>query len=667
MTETVTDYPNLFSPQKIGPKTAKNRVWMTAHSTQLVKDHNFTEEHVHYYAERARGGVGVITMEAMAVHPTTQPYKGKIFAFDPAVVPNYKKLAAAVHEHGTLLLAQPWHRGRETSGTVNRLPVWAPSSVPCTVYREMPHVLTTEEIDELIQGYVLAARYAVAGDLDGVEVHGLAHGYLLGQFLSPATNHRTDAYGGSFENRLRLIVDIIERTRAETGRDKIVGVRINGSDGDVPGGLTNADWAEIARALADTGLIDYISVTQGTYIERMNIYGATPKPAGFQIEDTARIKAAVPELPVVVAGRMNTPELAESALASGKADMVGMARTLIADPEWPNKARDGKANSIRPCVGANWCMASIVNSPLACVHNPAVGREKTLGVGTLTEAPEHKRVAVVGGGPAGMRAALTASQRGHHVTLFEQESELGGQVRLIGRSETYAEWQGITDWLIAQLGESTVDVKLTHRVEVGELDSGYDEVIVATGSTPLKHGWSSLHPASWGDGSIVPGAGQWNVYSINEVLSGRAELGPRVMVFDDTGARQPVVVAEYLADRRHDVTIVTRLPQVSPDMEASRDLQSTYRRVRNKGITFRTDAEIASIVEDSVVLRDVWTGETTTHESVDAVVLSTGNAADDALFHELKGKTSVRAIGDCVSPRRIFNAIWEGELAAREI
>ncbi|OLF10589.1 NADH:flavin oxidoreductase [Actinophytocola xinjiangensis] len=667
MTTIVTEYPNLFSPQKIGPKTARNRVWMTAHSTQLVKDHNFSDEHVHYYAERARGGVGVITMEAMAVHPTTQPYKGKIFAFDPAVVPNYKKLAAAVHEHGTLLLAQPWHRGRETAGTVNRLPVWAPSSVPCTVYREMPHVLSTEEIDELIQGYVLAARYAVEGELDGVEVHGLAHGYLLGQFLSPATNHRTDQYGGSFENRLRLIVDIIERTRAETGRDKIVGVRINGSDGDVPGGLTNADWTEIARALADTGLIDYISVTQGTYIERMNIYGATPKPAGFQIEDTARIKAAVPELPVVVAGRMNTPELAESALASGKADMVGMARTLIADPEWPNKARDGRANTIRPCVGANWCMASIVNSPLACVHNPAVAREKQLGVGTLTEAAEPRRVAVVGGGPAGMRAALTASQRGHHVTLFEQESELGGQVRLIGRSETYAEWQGITDWLIARLDESTVDVKLTHRVEVGELDSGYDEVIIATGSTPLRHGWSSLHPASWGDGSIVPGADQWNVYSVNEVLSGKAEIGPRVMIFDDTGARQPVVAAEYLADRRHDVTIVTRLPQVAPDMEASRDLQSTYRRVRGKGIRFVTDHEVASIVEDSVVLSDVWTGETTTHENVDAVVLSTGNAADDALFHDLKGKTPVRAIGDCVSPRRIFNAIWEGELAGREI
>jgi len=667
-TSTASDYPNLFSPQVIGPRTAKNRVWMTAHSTQLVKEHNFSDEHIHYYAERARGGVGVITMEAMAVHPTTQPYKGKIFAFDRAVVPNYKKLAAAVHEEGCLLLAQPWHRGRETSGTVNRLPVWAPSAIPCTVYREMPHVLATEEIDELIQGYVLAARYAAEGDLDGVEVHGLAHGYLLGQFLSPATNHRTDQYGGSFEARLSLVVDIIERTRAEVGRDRIVGVRINGSDGDVPGGLQNEHWVQIARALADTGLLDYISVTQGTYVERMNIYGATPQPAGFQVEDTARIKQEVPELPVVVVGRMTTPELGEWVLASGKADMIGMARTLIADPEWPNKARRGDAADIRPCVGANWCMASIVNSPLACVHNPAVGRERELGIGTLTKAPVSKRVAVVGGGPAGLRAALTASARGHDVTLFEQQQELGGQVRLIGHSPVYAEWQGITDWLVSQLAKTEATIRTGERATTELLKAGgFDVVVVATGSTPLKTGWSSLHPASWGDGSVVPGADQWNVYSINEVLSGKAQIGPRVMIFDDTGARQPMVAAEFLADRRHAVELVTRLPQVCPDLEASRDLQATYRRARNKGIVFTTDAEIASIDEDNVVLRDVWTDELTSRERVDAVVLSTGNEAHDCLYQELKSVLPVLAIGDCVSPRRIFNAVWEGELAGREI
>jgi 2,4-dienoyl-CoA reductase-like NADH-dependent reductase (Old Yellow Enzyme family) len=526
-------------------------------------------------------------MEAMAVHPTSQPYKGKVFAFDRKVVPNYKKLAASVDQHGALLLAQPWHRGRETNATVNRLPVWAPSSVPCTVYREMPHVLTLEEIDGLIEGYVLAARWAAEGELDGFEVHGLAHGYLLGQFLSPATNHRMDGYGGDIDKRLSLTVDIIGRTREEVGRDKIVGVRINGDDGDMPGGLRNEDWVRIARALADTRLIDYISVAQGTYLERMRIYGATPMRAGFQIEDTARVNEAVPELPVVVSGRINTPELAEWAIASGKADMVGMARTLLADPEWPDKAWKNRAVDIRPCIGANWCMASIVNSPLACIHNPAVGRETELGVGTLRPASPSKHVAVIGGGPAGLRTALTAAQRGHHVTLFEQRAELGGQVRLIAFSEAFAEWQGVTDWLINQLAKTEVDIQIGQRIEAVDLvAAGYDQVVVATGSTPIRTGWSSLHPASGGDGFLVKGADQWNAYTI---------------------------------------------------------------------------------VDDSVVLCDVWTGDLTIRDGVDAVVLSTGNVAGDALLHELKGQVPILAVGDAVSPRRIFNAVWDGELAGREI
>ena len=183
-------YPILGSPIKLGPKTARNRIWMTAHATLLVKDHLFTDAHIAYYTERAKGGAAVITMEAMATHPTTQPYKGKAFAFDPRMVPEYRKLADAVHAYDTLLLAQPWHRGRQTNGITNGLPVWAPSAVPCGVYREMPHVMTTSDINEIIDGYRLSARYAREGGLDGVEVHGMSHGYLLNQFLSPGTNFR---------------------------------------------------------------------------------------------------------------------------------------------------------------------------------------------------------------------------------------------------------------------------------------------------------------------------------------------------------------------------------------------------------------------------------------------------------------------------------------------
>lgn len=664
-------YPHLFQPMNLGPRIARNRVWMTAHSTQLVKNHNFTDEHVAYYAERAKGGVGVITMEAMAVHPTTQPYEGKIFAFEAGVVPNYRKIVEAVRPHGALLMAQLWHRGRQTDSLVSRVPVWAPSAVPDTVYGEMPHEMTAAEIEELIQGYVASARYAVEGDLDGIEIHGIAHGYLIGQFLSPATNHRTDEYGGSFENRMRLLHQIIDRVREVTPADRILGIRINGDDGDIAEGLRNADWVEIAKALKATGKLDYISVTQGTYINRMLIYGATPTSAGYQVDATANIKAAVgDDMPVVVVGRITTPEMADNIVASGKADFVGMARQLIADPMWVKKAEAERPDDIRPCVGANWCMTAIVKAPLACVHNPTVGREAQLGEGTLTPADTPRRVAVVGGGPGGLRTALVAVQRGHHVTLMERERALGGQVAWMAKAGSFREWSGIIDWLSSQLEQTDAKVSLGHEATVAELTGGdYDAVVVATGSTPLRHGWSTLRPASWAhEAPNVPGADQWNVYTLKELLGDEAEMPANVLIFDDIGDRQAVVAAEYLAERGHGVEIVTRMASVTPNLSGSRDLGFTYGRLRRQGVVFTTDHELVGIDEDRVSLADVYTGQHVVREPVDAVVLTVGNRAEDGLLRQLRDAgLDVHGVGDCIAPRRIFNAIWEAEQVARVI
>jgi mycofactocin system FadH/OYE family oxidoreductase 2 len=661
-------YPVLLSPHQLGPRTARNRVWMTAHSTQLVKNHNFSDAHVAYYAERAKGGVGVITMEAMAVHPTTQPYEGKVFAFDERVVPEYRKLVDACRPFDTLLMAQLWHRGRQTDSVVSRLPVWAPSAIPDTVYREMPHEMTVADIAELIDGYVASAENAVAGGLDGVEIHGIAHGYLIGQFLSPATNHRDDDYGGSEENRLRILMEIIDRVRAVVPENMVCGIRINGDDGVVEGGLRNDHWQAIARRIADTGKLDYISVSQGTYMDRMRIYGAAPTRPGYQLEDTARIKEAVPELPVVAVGRITTPELAEAFLSSGGADFAGMARQLIADPHWARKAMEERENDIRPCVGANWCMSSIVKAPLACIHNPAVGREAELGEGTLEPAERARRIAVVGGGPGGMRTALTAARRGHDVVLFEREAELGGQVRLLGRAEAYREWNGIVDWLTAQLEQTGAKIELEREVQADDL-TGFDAVVVATGSSPLRHGWSVLHPVRWGSGERVPGADQWNVYTVHDVLDGTAEVGRTVLVFDDTGERQGALVAEHLAALRHPVELVTPMGSIAAGLAASRDIGFVHKRLRQLGVTFTINHEIAGIEEDRVSLRDVHTGDVTVREPVDAVVLSTGNRAEDGLLKTLRdrGGVEVHGVGDCLAPRRVFNAIYEGERAARAL
>lgn len=661
-------YPTLFSPMRLGSRTARNRTWMSAHATLLVKDHLFTDAHIAYYAERARHGVAVITMEAMAVHETSLPYRGKALAFDPRMVPQFQKIADAVHKEGALLLAQPWHRGRETNSVASGVPVWAPSAVPCAVYREMPHVMTVADIDAIREGYRLSARHARDGGLDGVEVHSMSHGYLLNQFLSPATNHRNDAFGGSLENRLRLVLEIIQATREEVGPDMIVGARINGDDGH-EGGLDPDAWAEIAAAMVAPGHLDYISVTQGTYLNRMLIYPTSPEKHGFQLDATHKVRAAIPGTPVVGVGRIVAPEEAEAALVRGDCDFTAMARALIADPEWVAKAERDGADDIRPCVGANWCMSSIfAQAPVACIHNPAAGRE--IDFPKITRAAAPKKVAVVGGGPAGMRAALTAAQRGHAVTLYERGHELGGQVRYWSRAPSRGELVGVVTWLEGQLAKTDATVKL-QTIATPEMLAAekYDAVVVATGASGLRHGWTPLRPANW-NGAPLQGTDGPNVFSYIDLLRDQPTLGKRVVLYDGLGGRQGAVTAEYLAARGHAVEFITWLGQPAPDLASSRDWAKTYGMLKRMGVRFTTDAELTSIELPSVSFRDVYTKDVFVHDA-DAVVLVLGGKAEDALFHTLLPRRAeglaLHLIGDALAPRRADSAIREGEIAARAI
>ncbi|CDH43835.1 tRNA-dihydrouridine synthase [Candidatus Contendibacter odensensis] len=399
----------LFTPLLLSRKTAPNRFIFAAHQTNFATHHRFTERHVAYYAARAAGGAGLIVLEGSVVHRSDWPYEYIIFGYEAAVVDGYRQVAEAVHRHGALALAQLTHSGMQGSSHYSQLPLWAPSPVPEVNSRELPQAMDADDIAAVIEGFRQAARYAMDGGLDGVEINA-GQDSLIRQFLSPLTNQRGDDYGGSLDNRLRFARQIIERVRHEVGSNALVGLRLCGDEYAPWAGIKPEDAAEIAQHLAGDGLLDFISVTSGSiytgHITRPGLY----QPPGFAVHLAAQIKAAV-KLPVFAQGSIVDPVMATALLAEGKADAVEMTRALIADPELPLKFHEGRPGDIRPCLLSNQDnIISLVQNPrLSCVNNPAAGYEQETEFAPLKPARNQHRVLIVGGGPAGLEAARIAA------------------------------------------------------------------------------------------------------------------------------------------------------------------------------------------------------------------------------------------------------------------
>lgn len=649
-------YRHLFTPLRIGPVTVSNRIIFSAHLTNYAEGGLPTEQHAAYYAARAAGGAGLIITEEHSVHPTDWPYEKLIHGFHREVIPGYKRITDAVHRHGVPIFAQINHNGGQASSMYSRLPVWAPSPVADPMFREVPKAVTVSEIAEIIAGYATVAQHCAEGNFDGIELQ-CSHSSIVRGFLSLATNHRNDRYGGSLENRARILLEIVHAVREAIGRDLALGVRLCG-DELIEGGTTIDEAVEVARMVEATGQVDYINTSIGVATATLFMIEASMHiPPGYAMFIPSAIRKAV-ELPVVGVGRFKDPIQADRALEEGHCDLVGIVRGQIADADFAAKARAGHAEDIRLCLSCNQeCVGRMgLNRWLGCIENPRTGREAEMDAIAINAHVAPKKVLIVGAGPAGMQAAISAASAGHRVEIYERDSTPGGQVRIAASVANRAEFGDIIRNQVNECSRLGVEMHFDVTVDAEFISSHQpDVVIIATGAMPERPWWAS------------PDVASPQVADVREVLEGSVSPAGRVIVVDELGFHQATSVAELLADRGCSVEVITSGMVVGQDLGITLDMEGWCMRAAAKGIDQLTDLVVTGIEDGKLNVMHHPTGRNESREA-DWVVLAVPQAPVEGLYFELANAIAqsdasftLHRVGDCVAPRRAHAAVVEGQ------
>ncbi len=646
----MSQFKKLFEPGMIGNVRIRNRIINAPmERNYATKDGAVTQRYIEHLVPKAKGGVGLIILEATYVDPRGKGRVYQLGAYDDRLIPGLKRMVDAVHQYGAKIAPELHFGGRETQPEVTGFQPMAPSPVPCLYLGDaIPREMAVAEIEEMVQKYADAARRSKEAGFDLVELHG-AHGYLMAQFLSGYSNKREDEYGGTFEKRMRFPLEVVKAVRDAVGEDFPIAYRLSG-DEYIDNGLTLEETVPFAKRLEEAG-VSLIDVSAGLYETAFIISQPMDIPLGCNVHLAEEIKRGV-NIPVSVAGRINDPVFADNILSEGRSDFVSLGRALHADPEFPKKAREGRTEDICMCMACNQGCIDILGTmvPIFCAINTSVGREREF---EIKRAAKRKKVVVVGGGPGGMEAARVAALRGHEVVLYEKENELGGQVRWACKPLFRGEFEQVTRYLSNQLKKAGVEVILGQEMNRERIDEARaDAVVVATGATPYR--------------PFTPGVDKGHVCTYLDILGGSVEPGKKVAVIG--GELIGCEVAEFISEKGSEVILIeptgafcqdagTRvrwllMERIEKEQKIERRLKTTVERINDASIVVQTE------------------GKTEEIEGVDMVVLALGKVSNNELGDELKRESRVSEIytvGDCVLPRKMTEAIYEGSVVGHKI